>query len=96
MVEGYVNPDTGRPIIIEVYETWQAYNEKTIDFLQASGVLDGEKAQIWRDYSDYVPFYREAEGEADLGGYPSVFSGLNSAVKMAPLKGQEGYHHASA
>ena len=75
--------------IIEVYETWQAYNEKTIDFLQASGVLDGEKAQIWRDYSDYVPFYREAEGEADLGGYPSVFSGLNSAVKMAPLKGQE-------
>ena len=97
LVEGYVNPDTGRPIIIEVYETWQAYNEKTIDFLQASGVLDGEKAQIWRDYSDYVPFYREAEGEADLGGYPSVFSGLNSAVKMAPLKRpREGYHHASA
>ena len=89
LVEDYVNPETGRPIIIEVYETWQAYNEKTIDFLQASGVLDGEKAQIWRDYSDYVPFYREAEGEVDLGGYPSVFGGLTAAVKMAPLKGQE-------
>ena len=57
--------------------------------MQQSGVLDAEKAQNWRDYSDYVPYYREAEGEEVKGGYPSVFGGLTSAVKMQALKGQE-------
>ncbi len=90
IIQRYINPETGRPIIEEVYETWQAFNEKTIDFLQASGVLDAETAQNWRDYSDYVPYYREVEDEkVDIGGYPSVFGGMTGAVKMAKLKGQE-------
>jgi len=88
-VNKFVNSETGQPIIKEVYETWQAYNEKTITFLEKAGVLDSEKAEDWRNYSDYVPFYREAEGEQMPAEYPSVFGGMSSAVKLEPIKGSE-------
>ena len=88
-VNKFVNSETGQPIIKEVYETWQAYNEKTITFLEKAGVLDSEKAEDWRNYSDYVPFYREAEGEQMPAEYPSVFGGMSSAVKLEAIKGSE-------
>ena len=69
-----VDPKTRREILAEVdaltqsdgynpvkgwHEVWTAYNDKTIDYLKDTGILDDETADVWRD-SSYVPFYRTA------------------------------------
>ena len=87
----YVNEETGRPIIEEWYEAWQAYNRNTVQFLQDTGVLDPETANLWMEQSDYVPFYRQStEPDADLGAnVPKIFSGMTSAAQFKKLEGSE-------
>lgn len=91
-VDKYLNAETGRPIIEEWYETWQAYNSKIVDFLEATGVVDSKGADLWRDQADYVPFYREiavgSNNEA-LVQAPKIFGGLTSAAGFNRLKGGE-------
>ena len=88
-VNKFINPETGVPIIREVQEVYRAYNEYTIKWLEDTGVIDSEIAQTWREYADFVPFYREAEGEEMPAEFPSVFGGMTSAAKLEPLKGSE-------
>lgn len=89
-VDKYLNAKTGRPIIEEWYETWQAYNSKIVDFLEATGVIDSKGADLWRDQADYVPFYREiavgSNNEA-LVRAPKIFGGMTSAAGFTRLKG---------
>ena len=88
-INKYINKETGRPIVEEWYDAWQAYNEKTIEFLRATGVLDAETAETWRNQSDYVPFYRQAEDPDNNDLMPPVFSGMTGAAKFKELKGSE-------
>ena len=87
-IEKYINPETGRPIVIEWHEAWTAYNNKTVEFLIKTGVLDSTTGEIWKD-SAFVPFYREAE---DMGGkdpVPSTFAGFTSEKSFKEYKGSE-------
>ena len=87
--------EDGVPIIEEWYDTWQAYNNKTVEFMKATGIVDDALAQKWMEMSDYIPFYRQAdavEGETvDLGkNVPQMFKrNMTTAVKLKKLKGSE-------
>ena len=87
--------EDGVPIIEEWYDTWQAYNSKTVEFMKATGIVDDALAQKWIEMSDYIPFYRQAdavEGETvDLGkNVPQMFKrNMTTAVKLTKLKGSE-------
>lgn len=87
-VNKFINPETGKPIIEEWHEMWQAYNNKIIDFLRATGVVDDAGAKMWQENSDYYPFYRIMEGEEDPLG-ARVFGGLTAVMKFKKLKGGE-------
>ena len=89
IVDRYVNPETGKSIVKEWYSAWQAYNNNTINFLRNTGVLDEQTAEDWRDMSDYVPFYKQAEGQELGGRYPKIFSGLTAAAEFKALTGGE-------
>ncbi len=90
----YVN-ENGDPIIEEWYDTWQAYNNKTVEFMKATGLVDDALAQKWLEMSDYIPFYRQGEapeGEiVNLGkDVPAMFkSGMTTAFSFKKLKGSE-------
>jgi hypothetical protein len=90
----YVN-ENGDSIIEEWYDTWQAYNNKTVEFMKATGLVDDALAQKWLEMSDYIPFYRQGEapeGEiANLGqDVPSMFkSGMTTAFSFKKLRGSE-------
>lgn len=90
-VNKYVNPETGQPIIKEWFGAWQAYNRNTVKFLEDTGVLDPDTAELWMEQSDYVPFYRQSTEEgADLGAnVPKIFSGMTSASDFKKLTGSE-------
>ena len=58
-IQEHLNPETGRPIVEEWYDAWQAYNQYTVDFLIDTGLLNVGEARHWLEYSDYFPFYKE-------------------------------------
>jgi len=78
----------GNSIIKDWYEVWNGYNSKTIQFLKDTGVLDDQTAEIWANQSDYVPFYRQAEG-IDTPDIPSLFGGLTASAGFKAIKGSE-------
>lgn len=90
----YVDKD-GNSIIDQWYKTWSAYNRKTVEFMQDTGLLTEELAQEWLAKSDYVPFYRQAEAEegeiVNLGeDVPAMFKrSMTTSFKFAQLKGSE-------
>ncbi len=90
----YVN-ENGDSIIEEWYDTWQAYNNKTVEFMKATGLVDDALAQKWLEMSDYIPFYRQGEapeGEiVNLGkDVPAMFkSGMTTAFSFKKLRGSE-------
>ena len=82
----FTNPETGRPIVEEWYDTWQAYNANTVKFLRDTGVIDDAGAQLWLSQSDYFPFYRTDKTGKDIS-HPKVFGGLTSVTNLKALKG---------
>ena len=90
----YKNKD-GVPIIEEWYGVWQAYNNKTIEFMKATGIVDDALAQKWIEMSDYVPFYRQGEVEdgeiANIAtNAPVMFKkNMTTAIKLKRLAGSE-------
>ena len=81
--------ENGNSIVEEWFNTWQAYNAKTVEFLMDTGVLDAETAQDWINQSDYVPFYRQADNPDGKDKMPKIFSGMTSAATFKELKGGE-------
>lgn len=94
-IEKYVDPTTGENILLRWYKEWSAFNEYTIKFMESTGILDKETSKLWRDYSDYIPFYREAEidGDAIPSNYKTldqkVFGGMAKIPKLVQLKGSD-------
>jgi len=49
----------GNSVIKQVYDDYQKLNNALILMMQDANLISTEAAQIWRDNSDYLPFYRE-------------------------------------
>lgn len=90
-VDQYVNSETGRPIVEEWYEWWQDYNENTIQWLQDTGVVNAETAEIWRKHATYYPFYEQAQQNPNVQNHKEmkVFAGMTSAAQFERLKGSK-------
>ena len=80
-INKYVDPETGKPIVAEWYEAWQSYNNKTIDFLKDTGMIDDQGARDWQAASVYYPFYKQAEEDGDVQG-PYNYKGLTGTVNF--------------
>lgn len=74
--------------IKEWHDVWQAYNSKTIDFLKATGILNEETADIWKD-SSYIPFYRSGEDQSLPTPAKNVFGDMTRMSEFKAYKGSE-------
>jgi hypothetical protein len=71
-----------------VRKDWVTFNDAVTDYLVQTGVLSKIDAQKFKKYSDYIPFYRQLEGERTLG--PNIFQSLSGVTKPKALgKGGE-------
>jgi len=75
------------PEFKQVFDEYQKYNKGLVDFMKDTGVLSEEEAKIWTQNWDYIPFYRQMEGEEIAG--PRVFSPIAGVSKPKKLKGGE-------
>ena len=68
--------------MVEQYQVWNSY---LVQFLVDTGVLNEKTAEIWLANSDYIPFYRDMEGQEGFKG-PKIFQGL----QITPFKEAKG------
>ena len=80
-VNKHINPETGKPVVLEWYDAWQAYNNKTIKFLKDTGMIDEAGAEAWSAAAVYFPFYKQSEGTGYAKG-PNVFKGLTGTTNF--------------
>ena len=79
-VDGY-NP------VKKWHEVWSAYNNKTIEFLKATGILNDETADEWKA-SSYVPFYRSGASDDAL---PNVAKNIfGDLTRMSEFRAYQG------
>lgn len=75
------------PVFKTVFAEYQKYNKGLVDFMRDTGVISEKEAEIWTENWDYIPFYRQMDGEKTLG--PNIFSSIAGVSKPKKLKGGE-------
>lgn len=75
------------PEFKQAFDDYQRYNQGLVKFMKDTGVISDKEAQIWTQNWDYIPFYRQMEGEETVG--PRVFSAISGVAKPKKLKGGE-------
>jgi hypothetical protein len=83
------NIEANYPVVVEVYNNYQKWNNKLVDFAQAKGLLNEEQADEWRAKSTYYPFYRDMVEEEGISA-PRIGGGsLPNNPLNIKLKGSE-------
>jgi hypothetical protein len=75
------------PEFASVHADWIKYNNGHVDYMVKTGVLTPEKGKIFKKYADYIPFYRQLEGEETFG--PNIFQSLANVKAPKKIKGGE-------
>ncbi len=74
------------PEFDQIQKEWTTFNNGLVQYLVDTGVLsEGDKARF-TEFSDYIPFYRQMEGEKTIG--PNIFQSISGVKK--PKKLSEG------
>ena len=73
------------PAIIRAYRNYQLWNNAFVGVMENSGVISGEAAQLWKDNSDYLPFYRQAfENEGAIYDIPTAEETATGDIIFTP------------
>ena len=70
-----------------VHDEWIKYNDGLVKYLVDTGVLSAENGQKFRQHSDYIPFYRQIDGEQTVG--PQIFQALSGVSAPRRIKGSD-------
>lgn len=79
--------ETQFPEFATVFDDYQKYNAGLVKYMMDTGVISAEEAKIWTQNWDYIPFYRQINGDKTAG--PKVFSPIAGVAKPKKLKGSE-------
>jgi len=75
------------PEFAQVQKEWIVYNDGLVKYAVDTGVLTKEAGEKFREYGDYIPFYRQIDGEQTVG--PNIFSGISGVKGPKALKGSK-------
>jgi hypothetical protein len=78
------------PVVVEVYNNYQSWNNKLIEFAESKGLLSSEQSELWREHSSYYPFYRDMVDETGDITAPKIGGGMlpNNPLNIV-MKGSE-------
>ena len=75
------------PEFVQIQKEWIEYNNGLVQYMVDTGVLSKEKAEMFRKHGDYIPFYRQLDGEETVG--PNIFQSIAGVKPPKALKGSE-------
>jgi Large polyvalent protein associated domain 38/ADP-Ribosyltransferase in polyvalent proteins len=73
------------PEFKQVQADWIKYNNQLVEYMLSTGILSKERADEYRKHGDYIPFYRQMEGEESVG--PRIFQSISRVQAPKKLKG---------
>lgn len=79
--------ENAHPEFISVQRDLTAFNNGIVNYAVQTGVLSRERARVYTQYADYIPFYRQLELDRTIG--PNPFSGISGQRGPRELRGGE-------
>ena len=70
-----------------IQKEMNTFNNGLVDYMKATGVLAPERAAEFKKHMDYIPFYRQLDGENTVG--PKIFNSISGVKPPKKLKGSE-------
>jgi hypothetical protein len=74
------------PEFKSVQEEWIKFNNGLVKYQVDTGVLSESAGAEFMKYSDYIPFYRQMDGEATVG--PSIYQSISGVKAPKKLTGK--------
>jgi hypothetical protein len=72
------------PEFAQVQKEWTEYNNGLVQYMVDTGVLSKEKANEFIRHGDYIPFYRQLDGEKTVG--PNIFQSIAGVKPPKAIK----------
>ena len=77
--------EAAHPEFIQIQKDLTAFNNGIVRYAVQTGVLSRERAQLYTQYADYIPFYRQLDLDKTIG--PNPFGGISGVKGPKELKG---------
>jgi hypothetical protein len=74
------------PEFVDVQKEWIKFNNGLVKMQVDAGVITKEAGQEFMKYSDYLPLYRQMDGESTLG--PSIYQSISGVKAPKKLTGK--------
>jgi len=85
---GFANALEGKyPMFVDIQKDWIKFNNGLVKYQIDTGVISKEMGQEWMKYADYLPFYRQLDGENTVG--PKIYQSISGVKPTKKLKGSE-------
>jgi hypothetical protein len=75
------------PEFVSIQKEWIKFNNGLVDYMVQTGVVSEQNRDAWIEHSDYVPFYRQLEGEKTIG--PNIFQSISGVKAPKKLQGSD-------
>ena len=75
------------PEFVSVQKDLIAFNNGLVQYMVDTGVLSKERGHIYTKHADYIPFYRQMDGDTTVG--PNLFQSLSGVKPPKALKGKK-------
>lgn len=70
-----------------IQKEMNTYNDGLVDYMVKTGVIAPERGAEFKKHMDYIPFYRQINGEDTVG--PKIFNSISGVKPPKKLKGSE-------
>jgi hypothetical protein len=75
------------PEFVQIQKEMNEFNNGLVKYMVQTGVLKPELAKVYMEHADYIPFYRQMDGERTIG--PNIFQSISGVKPPKALKGGE-------
>ena len=75
------------PEFVQIQKEMNEFNNGLVKYMVQTGVIKPELAKAYMEHADYIPFYRQMDGEKTVG--PNIFQSISGVKPPKALKGGE-------
>jgi hypothetical protein len=72
------------PEFVQIQKEMNEFNNGLVKYMVQTGVIDPVRAKIYMEHADYIPFYRQMDGERTAG--PNIFQSISGVKPPKALK----------
>jgi len=70
-----------------IQKEMNAFNDGLVNYMVATGVLSKDRGEAFKKHMDYIPFFRQIDGDNTVG--PKIFNSISGVKPPKKLKGSE-------